>query len=499
MAKLGYTAAMQQLSGLDSSFLTLETPNQHMHVGGVVILDPSTAKQPFTFHTLRRLIAERIHLVPTFRRKLVQVPFNIDFPYWIDAPDFDLDFHLRHVAVPAPGDLQQLGAMIARIIGRPLDRNQPLWETYFIEGLGDIPEIGPGKVALVSKFHHAAIDGASGAEILASLIDLSPEVREVAPPERPFASEPPPNELRLLLDGLGSAARRPYRMAASMPQLARLAMTLGRKKRAQEDRQDETEVPDLPTLAPLPFTAPRTPFNVSITPHRRFAALNISLAQTKAIKKRAGCKLNDVILAVVSGALRRYLESHDELPDRPLISLCPISVRSDDEKGSAGNKVSLMRVSLATDVADPVERLRRIVASTQKGKSTHKTIGARALQDWTNFSTPSVAALAARLVARAKIADRMNPLFNVVVTNVPGAPIPIYLGGARMIANYGTAPIIDGVGLMIVVQSYMDRIDFGLTVCKEAVPDVWSLALALRESVAELDAATADHGDTPGA
>ena len=491
---------MQQLSGLDSSFLTLETSNQHMHVGGVVILDPSTAKERFTFQTLRRLIEERIHLVPTFRRKLVQVPFNIDFPYWIDDPAFDLDFHLHHVAVPAPGDLRQLGALIARIIGRPLDRNHPLWETYFIEGLGDIPEIGPGKVALVSKFHHAAIDGASGAEILASLIDLTPEVRQVPPPERPFAPGPPPNELGLLLDGLGAAARRPYRMAASVPQLARIAMAMRRKKSRSADSGADSGADelDLPKVAPLPLTAPRTPFNVTITPHRRFAALNISLARTKAIKRRMGCKLNDVILAVVSGALRRYLAGHGQLPDRPLISLCPISVRSDGEKRSAGNKVSLMRVSLATDVADPVERLRCIVASTRKGKSNHKTIGARALQDWTSFSTPSVAALAARLVARARIADRMNPLFNVVVTNVPGAPIPIYLGGARMIANYGTAPIIDGVGLMIVVQSYMDRIDFGLTVCKEAVPDVWSLALALRDSVAELDAATADAAPKGG-
>ncbi|MCG8419191.1 MAG: wax ester/triacylglycerol synthase family O-acyltransferase [Proteobacteria bacterium] len=467
---------MYQLSGLDTSFLNLETPNQHMHIGSVVILDPSTAETPFTIDTLRQLIKQRIHLVPTFRRKLVKVPFNIDFPYWIDDPNFDLDFHLRHVAVPAPGGLTQLADLVSRIYGRPLDRNQPLWELYMIEGLGDIPEIGSGKIALLGKFHHAAIDGASGAEILASMIDLSPQMRPVPPPEQPFAPEPAPNELQLLFKSLSPVLRRPYRLATLVPQLVRAAREIGHEALSKQT----VDVP------PLPFTAPRTSFNTTISPHRRFAALNISLARAKAVKNKAGCKLNDVVLAVVSGALRRYLQGRGELPDRPLISLCPISVRSEEDRKSAGNQVSLMRVNLATDVADAKKRLEQIMASTQQGKARHKTIGAKALQDWNDFATPSVAALAARLVVRAKIADRMNPLFNLVITNVPGSPVPIYLGGARMIANYGTAPIIDGVGLMIVVTSYINRLDFGLTVCKEAVPEVWDVALALREAMDEL-------------
>ncbi len=478
---------MHQLTGLDTSFLTLETSTAHMHVGGVVILDPSTAKEPFTIDSLRRLVEQRIHLVPTFRRKLVKVPLDIDFPYWIDDPSFDLDFHLRHVAVPPPGGLRQLGELIARIFGRPLDRNQPLWEVYMVEGLRDIPEIGSGKIALVSKFHHAAIDGASGAQILASLVDFSPDTRVVPPPKEPFLPAPAPNELALLRRAMGSLARRPYRLASLMPQMLQSLVAL----------RKEPPAPEQIDLPPLPFTAPRTPFNVTITPHRRFAALNISLAEAKAVKNKVGCKLNDVILAVVAGALRRYLHARGQLPDRPLISLCPISVRSEEAKKSAGNQVSLMRASLGTHLADPLERLRHIVASTAQGKARHKMVGARALQDWTSFSTPSVAALAARLVSRAKIADRMNPMFNVVITNVPGSPIPLYLGGARMIANYGTAPIIDGVGLMVVVQSYMDRIDFGLTVCKEAVPDVWEMALGLRESEPP-DAPAAPGGSDSG-
>lgn len=481
---------MHQMSGLDASFLYLETPNAHMHVGGVVIVDPSTARVPFDFEALRSLIAKRIHLVPMLRGKLVEVPLNVDFPYWIDDPTFDLDFHLHHVAVPPPGGLQQLTDMVSRIFGRPLDRNQPLWEVHMIVGLGDIPEIGSGKIALVSKFHHAAIDGASGAEILATLVDFSPEVRVVPPPKQPFAPPPPPSELRLLGKALGTLIRRPYRLAELLPETLGAAVAMGKQLRGAE--QVEHVYP-----GPLPFQAPRTRFNGTISPHRRFVALNIGLAEAKAVKKQTGCKLNDVILAVVSGSLRRYLLAHGELPERPLVSMCPISVRGEQDRRDAGNKVSMMLVSLATDVADPLERLARIVASTNQGKARHQTIGATMLQDWANFATPALAALAARLVVRTKLADHMNPMFNLVITNVPGSPIPLYLGGARMIANYGTAPIMDGIGLMIVVQSYLDRIDFGLTVCKDTVPDVWDLALALRESVTELTEAVAGLARAP--
>lgn len=466
---------MQQLSGLDTSFLFLETSTIHMHVGSVLLLDPSTAKKPLTFDRLKELILQRIHLVPTFRRRLLNVPFDLDFPYWIEDEYFDIDFHVRHVAVPPPGGLKEITELASRLHSQPLDRSKPLWELYFVEGLGDLPVHGGGKVAVISKVHHAAIDGMSGTEIMTTMLDLSPEPRKVKPPladEKYFRL---PGALELLARAGGNFVKQPVRLGQILPRTIRSVF-------AAKALQKEGEAPPA-----SPLQAPRTVFNHPITPHRYLAANSISLDDVKAIRAKIdGAKVNDVVLAIVSGAVRQYLHQYRDLPEQSLIAMCPISVRTEDQRGTAGNQVAMMLSTLATDCADPIDRLATIIKGTNKGKAQHKALGAKALMDWVNFATPAVAARAARLYSRLRLADYHNPVFNLVVTNVPGPEFPLYLCGAQVLANYGMAPIVDGMGLIVVVFSYENRMDFGITVCRELTPDIWHLAAALTDSLNEL-------------
>ena len=460
---------MQRLTGLDAGFLYMETSSMHMHVASTGVFDPSTVPGGYDFEKVKDLVRSRLHLLPPFRRRLVTIPFELHHPLWIEDPDFDLDYHVRRAALPAPGGPEELAEFAADVMSRPLDRNRPLWEMYVVEGLED------GNIACVTKTHHAAIDGVSGAELTVNLLDLTPEPTEVPPPEEPWRPDREPSDFEKVGWAMGSLVRQPVRMVKTARRTGEMMLNLRRRNR-------EPSV----TPPPAPFSAPRTSLNVAITPHRKFAFKSLAIDDVKAVKNAFGTTVNDVVLALCAGALRRYFNSIDERPDGPLVAMVPVSVRSEDEKGALGNRVTAMLCTLATDIDDPGERLQTISAMTRSAKDQDKAIGAESLTDWVEFMAPALAARAARLYSNMKIADRIRPPFNLVVSNVPGPPFPLYSAGARMVDMYPMGPIADGAGLNITVMSYMDRMDFGLTACREVVDDLWGIASGIEAALDEL-------------
>ena len=460
---------MQRLTGLDATFLYMETPTMHMHVASTCVFDPTTVPGGYSFEKVRELVENRLPLLPPFRRRLVEVPFSLHHPLWIEDPDFDLDYHVRRAALPAPGGDRELAEFAAEVMGRPLDRTKPLWEMWVVEGLEH------GYIATVSKVHHSAIDGVSGAELTVNLLDLSPEPVVVPPPDPPWQPDRIPSDAELVGYALQSLSRQPVAAAKAVRRTAEMALNLRRRNR----QPDVTPPPSL-------FAAPRTSLNVSVTPHRRFTFAQLSLEDIKLVKNNAGATVNDVVLAICAGALRTYLAARNEHPTDDLVAMVPISVRAEDEQGAMGNRVSGMLTSLATTIDDPVERLHAISEGTRRAKDQDKAIGADTLSNWAEFAAPALAARAARLVSTLKVVDRVRPLFNVVISNVPGPNFPLYSAGARMVAMYPMGPITDGVALNITVMSYMGQVGFGLVACREVAPDLDDLATYLRESLDEL-------------
>ena len=461
---------MQRLTGLDATFLYLETPSIHMHVASTAVFDPSTVPGGYSFEKVVELVESRLPLLPPFRRRLKEVPFQLHHPLWIEDPDFDIENHVHRAALPAPGGAQELADFAADVFSRPLDRTRPLWEMYVVEGLEH------GHIASITKTHHSAIDGVSGAELTVNLLDLQPEPAEIPPPQTPWEPDRIPSDFELVAYALNSLARQPFKAAKAVRRTALAALNIRRRNR----------LPDT-VPPPAPFSAPHTPFNVSIDGRRRFAFTEIPLDEVKMVKNALGGTVNDVVLALCAGALRNYLLGHGALPEKGLVAMVPISVRSEDQKGAMGNRVSSMLTGLATDLEDPVERLRVISAGTRQAKEQDKAIGADTLMDWTEFAAPALAARAARLYSRTKVADRLRrPLFNVTISNVPGPPFPLYCAGSRMVALYPMGPIADGAALNITVMSYMESMYFGLVAGRDAVPDVSDLAHGLNQSLDEL-------------
>jgi diacylglycerol O-acyltransferase / wax synthase len=459
---------MQRLSGLDATFLYLESSSNLMHVASTAVFDPSTVPGGYSFDKVKELVASRLHLLPPFRRRLVEVPFQLHHPLWVEDPDFDLDYHMRRAALPAPGGEEELAEFAADVMGRPLDRTKPLWEMYVVEGLEN------GLIATVTKTHHAAIDGVSGNELTVNLLDLQPEPMEVEP-DTDWKPDRIPTDLELVGWALNSLARQPILGVKAARRTLEAAVTLRRRNRK----------PGI-TPPPAPFAAPRTPINKAISPRRKFAFTQIPLDDVKMIKNALGGTVNDVVLALCAGALRGYLDDKGELPSDPLVAMVPISVRTEDLKGAMGNQVSQMLVSLATDIDDPVERLRTISSGTEHAKEQEKAIGAETLMNWAEFAAPAVAARAARLYSNMKLADRHRPLFNVTISNVPGPNFPLYSAGSRMVAMYPMGPIADGGALNMTVMSYMGTMFFGLLACRDTLPDVWDIARGLESSLEDL-------------
>ena len=467
---------MQQLSGLDASFVYFESGNAPTHIGSFSICDQSSAPGGrVTFKGILANIERRLHLARCFRQKLVRAPLDLDHPYWIEDPDFDLEFHVRHIALPHPGDWRQLCIQVARIHSRHLDLSRPLWEMYVIEGLDGIEELPPGSFALFTKIHHAAIDGVSGAEILGAIHDLEPEA-EPAPPTEAWRPGRSPNLVELATRTLANNVRYPFRFLQAA---GRVAPSLATLLRAAPEGDDAPSAP-----------APRTRFNGPVSPHRVVEGRSFSLDEIREIRRRVpGATVNDVVLSVCSGALRRYLEHHGELPEESLVAMAPISVRAETERQSAGNQISVMFVTLFTQVADPLERLERVHKETQNSKVSAEAVGARTMTDITQFMPGALAGLATRLYTRFGLANSIRPFLNTVITNVPGPQIPLYFTGARMVALHGLGPVMDGMGIIHPVFSYSGRISIAVTACRDQLPDPAFYAECLQASYDELCAA----------
>jgi WS/DGAT/MGAT family acyltransferase len=478
---------MRQLTGLDAQFLALETARQSGHVGGLAILDPSTRPNGrLELLDVQNMLAERLPLLPPFRWRLKPVPLGLDYPYWIDDPDFDLEYHVRELALVSPPTDAKLAEQVARIFSRPLDRARPLWELYLIYGLQD------DNVGMLTKIHHSAVDGLSGAEIMSVLLDLTPEGRE-PPPRDDSPPDREPSELQMLARGLLGAPRYWSRVIRALPSTVPNledtpilgdipgAKTLGRTtaRLARALRGGESRVLERTALSP-----PRTSFNGRVSAHRRFAFGQLPLDDVKAVKNAYGFTVNDVVVALCAGAVRKWLVEHGELPDGPLVTQVPVSVRSEAQRGTYGNKIGMMSVPLFSNEPDPFERLRLTHEALRTAKERHKALPAKLLQDATEFIPPAVFARAARV--SFSLAATRKPIWNLVVSNVPGPQFPLYLAGARLVANYPVSVITDGLGLNITVMSYCGKLDIGIVADREQMRDVWKLIGWLGESLEEL-------------
>jgi WS/DGAT/MGAT family acyltransferase len=460
---------MQQLTGLDASFLALETANSTGHVGGVCVLDLKDATAPVTLSLLTDLVAQRLPAAPpVLRRKLLHVPLGIDQPYWVDDADFDIEYHIRELALPRPGSDAQLTEQVARLHARPLDKSRPLWEIYLITGLAK------KRVAVYTKIHHSAIDGVSGAELLTLLLDLTPEGRPSAAVE-PFRPGRPPNRAALAVLAAARLAWRPVQTVRVANDLVRVLPTLAPALSPIVGGMLGLNRGDGGVISTPAGRAPATPFNKPITPHRRLAFRSVALDDVKKVKNAFGFSVNDVVLAMSAGALRRWLADHDALPDVPLVAMIPVSVRDPAAKGAMGNKVSAMLANLPTNVADPSERLQVAHAATQAAKAQQAAIPQGLVDQISEFSPPALTARAARVVFATGLLHRLPP-FNVTISNVPGPNIPVYLGGAKLLAHYPVSVITDGQGLNITVVGYLGQLHFGLIACRELVPDIDVLA-----------------------
>ena len=457
----------------------------HMHMVGVLVFEPpedAGAEPPAVqAERMRRVVEERLHLVPLLRRRALRVPFGLNHPVWVDDPAFDLDYHLQRASLPAPGGPVELAAFVSSVAGRPLDPRRPLWEMHVVEGLES------GHVAVVTKLHHAAIDGVSGAETLAAFLDLGPEPRVVDPPPLRWRPEPLPGDLELIGHSVSALARQPERAVGAVRRTFGAFHDLAERNRRLRE-EDELEPP------PALFRAPRTSLNGSISAQRRVAFAEVSMDDVRLVRRVFGGTVNDVVLAAVSGALRRLLADRGETMREPLVAMVPISVRSEADRGSQGNKLSAMLVSLASSVPDPVERLRLVAEGTRLAKEQSRVLSEELIRGWAQLTFPAVSARLARLTGNLRLFDHFPPLFNVVVSNIPGPDVALWWAGARLAALYPVGPILEGVGLNVTVVSYMGTLHAGITGCRELVPEVEHLASLLNESFAELAKAAVRQG-----
>jgi len=466
---------VEQLSGQDASFLYAETPNTPLHVGGVSIYDQSTIPGggPLRFKQILQNIADRLHLAKPMRRKVVRVPFDWDHPYWVEDKTFDLEYHVRHIALPQPGDWRQLYILAARILANPLDMSKPPWEMYFVEGLDHLEGLPSGCFAVISKTHHCAIDGASSMDLLALLHDLTPEPTKITPPEKPWVGEEDPQPQELMLRAVGNNLMQPWRIAETM---AKAVPVVGDALRP---------VFQPPPQPPAPI--PRTRFNRTIQSHRAIGLRRYRLDDVKAMRKRVpGATVNDVAIALCGGALRRYLEAKQELPAEPLLAMAPVSVRAETERNTMGNKVSGMFVSTGSHIADPAKRLAHVQASSAQSKALTNAVGARQMTNAMQFIPGALMVAGTRFAAEAGLANVQNPAYNVTITNVPGPQVPLYSMGAKLVTMIGFGPLTHGIGLMFPVSSYNGEFTISFTACREIVPDPRFLEQCIDESFQQM-------------
>jgi len=478
---------MQQLSAQDASFIYLESAAAPMHVGSLCIYDGSgVPAEQLTEESIARSIDARLHLNPTMRRRLVRVPFEADYPYWIEDADFDLEYHVRRIALPSPGDRAALMKTVARIFSRPLDMTKPLWELYVIEGLDNVADLPPRSFAVLTKTHHAAVDGASGLHFLEQLQDLNTRPQKVEPPQQPWRPDPYPTDAELMLrTGMNN-----------MTQPLRFAQTLARQfAQHTPERAAQMRMSSSPAMH-MPRRVPKTRFNGQVSAHRVMGSIDVSLADIKRIRKAvAGSTVNDVVLTICGGALRTYLQSKNELDEDTLIAMAPVNVRSSEERtDTGGNRVSALFVPIGTDIADPLQRLQAVYGHTSVSKATHSAINAGSLQEYGKYIPAHTAAMASRFISETAASAPMPP-YNVSITNVPGPQKPLYFCGAQMRAAMGIGPITPGMGLIFPVLSYCGTVSIAFTSCREILPDPEDFEADLSLSFQSLLAAAEQVGE----
>jgi diacylglycerol O-acyltransferase len=497
---------VEPLAGLDGAFLSLESPTAHLHILGVLLFEPGDHDDGPVFERVRDLVASRVPLVPPFRKRMIEVPFGLQHPSMVDDPDFDIDFHVRRVSVPRPGGPAELAALAADVASRPLDRQRPLWEFHVVEGLAG------GGMALIPKVHHSIIDGVSAAEVMVAFFDLSPEPplplfgtgrragrsarrppadgdQGPAPPADPadpsWKPDPLPGGLdrwRGALSSLPGAADSVVRAVSRTVQTAR---SLNGRNRDVAGG-----------LPPSLFSAPRTSINRAISPHRRVAFAELPLGDVRRVRQALGGTTNDVVLAVTGGAMRKFFDQRDEALESSLVALVPVSVRAESEQGALGNRVSALLVSLSSGVGDAATRLSQVRKGMGSAKEQMAVVGPEVFAGWAQSVVPAVATRLTRLVTNVRLFDHLTPMFNLIVSNVPGPDFPLYLAGARLVAMYPLGPIIEGVGVNVTVFSYLDTMYVGVQACWDLVPDLEAIAQGMEQSLGELVAA-ANRRDRP--
>jgi diacylglycerol O-acyltransferase / wax synthase len=488
MIDRSHSGGVERISGLDGAFLALESSTSPLHIVGVLLLDRVDAAPEVVFRRIRAVIGDRLTLVPPFRMRLVDAPLGVGRPGLVDDPRFDLDYHVRGAGLPRPGGRRELAGLVADIASRPLDRRRPLWEMHVVDGTAS-----EGAV-VVAKVHHAIIDGVAGAELLSTFFDLeadapSPVARlDLHRPTTPRPPEPGPwpgvdlEQWREVLESLPGHLDATVR---SVGQTLRRARSVATRWRGQ------------PTATPpLPLLAPRTSINGSISPHRRVAFGDLAMSDVRRVRQVLGGTANDVVLASTAGSLRRFFSGRGEEMGRPLVAMVPVSVRAEAEHGQLGNRLSALFVSLPVEVDEPAERLRAVRESVAVAKETDRSEGQGLVRSWAEATVPAVAARASQMATDRRLFDRIPPLFNVIVSNVPGPDFPLYLAGCRLAAMYPFGPIFEGAAVNITVISYLDRIHVGVQGCWDLVPDVDVIARGIEDSLAEL-VRTADRRNRP--
>jgi diacylglycerol O-acyltransferase / wax synthase len=462
---------MQRLSGLDASFLYLETAQQLLHVCSILELDTTTMPGGYTFDKLRDALSKRIESMPQFREKLADSRFNLDHPVWVEDEDFDVDRHLHRIGLPPPGGRFELSEILGHIASLPLDRARPLWEKWVIEGIDGTDAREGGKLVVLTKVHHAAVDGVTGASLMSQLCSTEPD----APDPEPVQGVGSGNQLEISVNGAIKFATRPLKFVNALPSTVNTVLDTVKRARA-----------GLSMAAP--FAAPQTPFNANVTGHRNIAFAQLDLDDVKKVKNHFGVKLNDVVMALVSGVLRKFLLDRGQLPDSTLIAMVPVSVHDKSDRPGR-NQVSGMFSRLETNVENPLERIKAISEANSVAKQHSSAIGATLLQDWTQFAAPAVFGAAMRVYAASRLSGA-RPVLNLVVSNVPGPQVPLYYLGCEVGAMYPIGPVFHGAALNITVMSLNGKLDVGLVSCPELLPDLWDMADDFAPALDELLDAT---------
>jgi len=458
---------MERLSGVDAAFLYMETPAQHMHGVGVTIVDPSTIPGGYDFEAMRAEFVRRLMVLPGFRRRLVEFPFGLDHPAWIDAR-VEVASHVQRAELPPPGTQQQFEAFVGDYASRPLQRDRPMWEFCVLEGLEG------GRLAILAKLHHCIVDGVSGAQMLQEIYDL-----EAVAPERGFhpdgygEDEATPSLFELAAASLAARAGDPVRAFSVV------GGTLVTAAEAIVGRSAQDQVT-------LPLDAPHTPFSHALTSRRAVSFARASLADVKAIKRVFHVTVNDVVLAACTLALRRRLEEAGALPVRALVASVPVSARREGEDARSFNRVSAMFVALPVHLENPIGQLRAVSRDAENSKRVMSSFGADLLGDWVELLPPLLFAQSMQLYSALHMAERHAPVHNLVVSNVPGPSFPFYAGGARVLAVYPLGPILEGAALNITVFSYEDALDIGVVTCPDLASEVGSMSSAIVDAVGDL-------------